>query len=589
MKYTIILMIMFGFAISASAQTEIDEYNCVQCVKTEPTGYAASAIGQKTLASGDGSLAAGYLSEATGLYSMALGQECKSTGQGSFSTGYKSYAIGTTSYAIGKYCVAEGQRAFVLGNYSFASHDNAFAIGSKVKANDNYAFVIGRGTTTDYLTNDINESLMIGFNSIFPTLFVSSSNLNQTGKIGIGNITAPEAKLHIKADSDEDASLYLQPTHSSYYARFFLGDFEHSISARQGQDMVFQTEVERDFVFSNGDLRIGNNYQIETGTVINTSTTGLQLFDNSNSGITINNNGNVGVGTTNPTSQLNVEGASGYDGSLVHFHQESQGGAGKTLYVTNSPGNVGTLAKFDNDGLGPTAVFTGGYVGIGIEDPSYPLEINGSVNIASGQLYKNGQLMKSGVWDENGDDIFYNNGRVGIGITDPKGHLDIQSSWGDWATFTTINNDFWRIHNNQTQDVLSFGYEEYASGDQKWILSMNNQGQVGIGTSTHEDAEAKLTVKGKIHAQEVKITSSAGADFVFEESYILPELNEVEAYVRQNKHLPDIPSEKEMQENGVDLGTFQIKLLQKVEELTLYIIELEKELDQVKNSLSINQ
>lgn len=364
---------------------------------------------------------------------------------------------------------------------------------------------------------------------------------------------------------------------------------EHSIAARQGQDLVFHTETEKEFVFSNGNIRIGNNYQIEASKIINTATTGLNLFDNSNSGISITNDGNVGIGSLDPTSQLYVEGASGYDGSLVHFHQFSQGGAGKTLHVTNSPGNVKALAQFENSGVGPTAVFMGGYVGIGIDDPDYPLEIYGSVNIANGQLYQNNQLMKSGMWDDYGDDIYFNNGNVGIGITNPKGKLDIKSPWGDWATFTNTNNDFWRIHNNQAEDVLSFGYEENATGDQKLILSMNNDGQVGIGTSIHEDTESKLTVKGKIHAQEVKINVDAGADFVFEDGFMLPQLSEVESYILANKHLPEIPSAKEMNENGVEIGDLQIKLLQKVEELTLYIIELEKELVLVKNSISDNQ
>lgn len=90
---------------------------------------------------------------------------------------------------------------------------------------------------------------------------------------------------------------------------------------------------------------------------------------------------------------------------------------------------------------------------------------------------------------------------------------------------------------------------------------------------------AEVEVAGKVHAQEIEVSLEAGsgADFVFEENYILRDLNEVEEYILQNHHLPDIPSAVEMQENGLNVSDFQLQLLQKIEELTLYIIKLEKQ------------
>ncbi|NDV69241.1 hypothetical protein [Dysgonomonas sp. 25] len=100
-------------------------------------------------------------------------------------------------------------------------------------------------------------------------------------------------------------------------------------------------------------------------------------------------------------------------------------------------------------------------------------------------------------------------------------------------------------------------------------------GNVGIGMTnpTH-----KLDVNGTIHAKEVKIDNNGWADFVFETGYKLPTLSEVEAHIQEHKRLPEIPSEAEVKEKGVDVGEMQVKLLQKVEELTLYVIELEKKL-----------
>jgi hypothetical protein len=104
--------------------------------------------------------------------------------------------------------------------------------------------------------------------------------------------------------------------------------------------------------------------------------------------------------------------------------------------------------------------------------------------------------------------------------------------------------------------------------------SFFNGGNVGIGT---EDPQSKLDVRGKVTASEIEIKVLSGADFVFEPDYALKPLSEVETFVRENKHLPEIPSEKQMQEDGLNVNEMQIKLLQKIEELTLYIIDLKKE------------
>jgi hypothetical protein len=106
-----------------------------------------------------------------------------------------------------------------------------------------------------------------------------------------------------------------------------------------------------------------------------------------------------------------------------------------------------------------------------------------------------------------------------------------------------------------------------------------NGGNVGIGTT---NPDFKLTVAGGIHAQDVKVTLTAGSDFVFEDSHRLTPLSEVEAFVKTNKHLPGIAPESEMLQQGLDVGSFQIKLLEKIEELTLYIIAQQKEIEALK-------
>ncbi|MXV50369.1 hypothetical protein GS399_05240 [Pedobacter sp. HMF7647] len=102
-----------------------------------------------------------------------------------------------------------------------------------------------------------------------------------------------------------------------------------------------------------------------------------------------------------------------------------------------------------------------------------------------------------------------------------------------------------------------------------------SNGNVGIGTTM---PDAKLTVLGDIHAKEVKVNLNVpGPDYVFEKDYPLPDLNEVKEFIAENQHLPDIPSAAEMEKYGLKLGELNMKLLKKIEELTLYVIDLKKE------------
>ena len=115
-------------------------------------------------------------------------------------------------------------------------------------------------------------------------------------------------------------------------------------------------------------------------------------------------------------------------------------------------------------------------------------------------------------------------------------------------------------------------------------MRINANGYVGIGTRY---PDALLTVSGQVHAQEVKVTVAApGPDYVFEKDYKLTSLEEIKTYIDQNKHLPEVPSAKEMKKNGVQLGEMNMLLLKKIEELTLYVIEQNKKTDDQNRRLS---
>ena len=111
----------------------------------------------------------------------------------------------------------------------------------------------------------------------------------------------------------------------------------------------------------------------------------------------------------------------------------------------------------------------------------------------------------------------------------------------------------------------------------------SNNGRVGINTS---NPQYTLDVKGTIRAAEIKVESVDNfADFVFEKNYKLPDLKEVHQFIQKNGHLSGIPSAAEVKENGMSLVDMQIKLLQKIEELTLYIIKQEEKIKELESKL----
>lgn len=131
-------------------------------------------------------------------------------------------------------------------------------------------------------------------------------------------------------------------------------------------------------------------------------------------------------------------------------------------------------------------------------------------------------------------------------------------------------------------DKFVVGRKAWDKDDFESMFTVVTNGNVGIGKA---DPEHELDVAGTIRATEVKIELSSGADFVFEEDYNLMPINELQSFVTKNKHLPEIPPANDMVKEGVDMGEFQIKLLQKIEELTLYAIQQQQEIQALKDKI----
>jgi len=199
----------------------------------------------------------------------------------------------------------------------------------------------------------------------------------------------------------------------------------------------------------------------------------------------------------------------------------------------------------------------------------------------------------------------YLGGNVGIGVSTPKTKFQIGDIWTfhDGANDKIIGRNTYnngsnniriqaavasRMLFNNTGDIVfqtaPTGTAGSTIADSQWqTVTIKNNGSVGIGTTnTTHLTNFKLAVKGRILCEGVEvITTVPQADYVFESDYKLSPLSEVENFIKENKHLPNIPSAKEFQENGYNIVDMDEMLLRKVEEHTLYLIQMQKLIEEL--------
>ncbi|WP_456314221.1 hypothetical protein [Pseudomonas shirazensis] len=267
-------------------------------------------------------------------------------------------------------------------------------------------------------------------------------------------------------------------------------------------------------------------------------------------------------------------------------------------------------------------------VGIGTSTPIAKFEITGS--LPDGQYFTNSQ-------DRNDKSAIFSGGSIvntsissrminfydfPISNINPKSmfwfsiddrsdnqRFRVYAETGGYGIFTLNDksqSEYFGVHEDGNQNVfLHFpkpnsrvvigNYGDYlpehkfvVAGSAKIEGNILTDANIGIGTSNFTDGgdTYRLSVKGKIRAEEVKVYNT-WADYVFNPTYTLPTLKEVETYIAKNGHLQNVPSAIEITENGLELGEIAKIQQEKIEELTLYLIQQNKEIEELKGQVKL--
>ncbi|MEP1096056.1 MAG: hypothetical protein ABJG78_13160 [Cyclobacteriaceae bacterium] len=255
--------------------------------------------------------------------------------------------------------------------------------------------------------------------------------------------------------------------------------------------------------------------------------------------LVVEGNGKVGIGTTSPTASLSLKGLAN------NRVLDGYGKSGNLMMMVNTTGGWPHFILYDNATSGT---------------PLVHLNTNGN--------------------------SFLNGGNVGIGTTNPDQLLTISEDDNPVLRLerSGTNKHNWEIYSQSGGSLFFRGGANAVGTSLTNFLAIQSNGNVGIGTTT---PESKLAVDGKIRATEVKILTDVNSvpDYVFEADYELRTLQETKEYITKYKHLPEIPSATEIGENGIDLGDMNMRLLKKIEELTLHLIEQNERMEKMEKEL----
>lgn len=428
-------------------------------------------------------------------------------------------------------------------------------------------------------------------------IFIALMNFSQV-KAGTYNLTATSMSVDDMYCEYNESETWIintgttQAIHISFYYNLSGYDcfYIYEIDDAGNEVCLFGTGgsegfYELDSHFLNGKLKIvlvspynqnyANGYTDYTGFYFEYNTITNNHLSNGNAVIV----GNLGIGVANPQTRLHINGAirGGDTNGALRINTIKDGVQGNVKVgrtdnydittdrsyflfdkaIRTSTGQVGSTWNLSLQTAGTTRMTilnSNGFVGIGTTTPGQALTVKGNLSVSptgtTAVETNNGNLM----------------------ITKP-------AASGQYINLSRSGNASWSIGTVYNSNTFAIGQGNATDASFTTpIFNITTTGNVGIGAVA---PQYKLDVAGTIRAAEVKIVSiNQFADFVFDKNYELPALKEVNNFIQKNGHLPNIPSAKEVKENGINLVEMQVKLLQKVEELTLYALDQQKHIEE---------
>jgi len=337
-----------------------------------------------------------------------------------------------------------------------------------------------------------------------------------------------------------------------------------------GADWVATSNIYNDGT----NVGIGTNAPGLMNTGVNESFPKLHVYGSETSD-TINDNAGIFLDLQNALSggvtglRFKVKGglyANAYQHAGIFFKSDySASGTGSIYFCNKGGSNATPVGVYDAD----MVLTSAGLIGIGTPNPSYKLDVSGDINF-TGDLYKNGVLFNGA--DNLGNHIATQS--LDLDTNDIKKVRYLGFKRGGELNNISTNSD----------GHLIFSVNDDDGGTQVMAIDDDNY-SVAIGNGATPSGY-KLSVDGKIICEELRVELEANwPDYVFDKNYNLMSLKELESYIEWNNHLPNIPTANEMEDSGVEMGEMTRLLMEKIEELTLYMIDANNRIEELENEL----